>query len=789
MFKSYLLIALRTMRRNFSYVFLNVFGLTISVASCLVIFLVVRNELGYDNFHAKANRTYRVTLHALDYNPSVSMGVVPALRNDFPELEHVSQVWYRERGLVNIGQQHLPAENFMFVDGEFTGIFDYHWLQGDPRTALAEPNTIVLTKSMARRFFGNKDPMGQVLNLDNHLDLKVTGLIDDVPANTSLPFGFLVSFESIRKDLEQHGVMREFYAIMGGNAFIVLPEHYPVAKLQSRMKDFIKKNWGADIARGAELPLQPLRDIHFDQRYLSNPASPTTSRTTYWALAAVAIFIIITACINFINLATAQATRRAREVGVRKVLGANRPQLIRQFLGETAFLVGISLVLGLIVAYVFMPQAVTWLGIQLDHTKLFSPTVLGMVSGIGLVIILLAGLYPAFVQSAFKPALSLKGSTGSSLQGLTLRKGLVFVQFAASQVLIVGTLVVARQMDFFQNQDLGFDKDAVITLEIPEDAKRQVLEQQLINDPGVKAVSLSSSAPSFNNAFGPFSVPEAGITEDDVTEIKFIDDHYIDMFGLHMLAGEKIRKQFAGDTTRQLVINETLMHKMGIQRPEDAIGKSFLAGGDRVYVTGVVADFQSESKHKKRRPCMLLYAPDRFFTASVKLQPHHMRETIARIDKLWSALFPNDLFGYEFIDDHIASLYKQEQKVYTAFRLFSMLAILIGCLGLYGLVAFSAVQRTREVGIRKVLGASVFNIVSLFAKEFVLLIGIAFLVAAPVAYYIMHTWLENFAYHVGINAPTFVAALLVSCVVAAVTIGYQSVKAAVANPLKNLKAE
>lgn len=777
------------MQRNLSYVLLNVFGLTISVASCLMIFLIVRNELGYDSFHHKANRTYRVTLHALDYNPSVSMAIAPALRNDFPELENVSQVWYRNNGLVKIGQQRFPADGFLFADGQFTGIFDYQWLQGNPRTALSEPNTIVLTESIARKYFGDKDPMGQLLNLDNRLDLKVTGLIKDVPGNTHLPFGFLVSFESIRKDLEKGSAMHEFYAIMGGCTYIVLPEHYPVANLERKLPGFITKNWGADIAKEATLPLQPLRDIHFDQRYLNNTVSPTASRSTYWALAIVALFIIITACINFINLATAQATRRAKEVGVRKVLGANRPQLIRQFLGETAFLVIISLLLGIIIAYLFMPQAVNWLDIKLDHTQIFQPVILGLVLALGLLIVLLAGLYPAFIQSAFKPVLSLKSSTGNNFRGLTLRKSLVFVQFAASQILIVGTLIVARQMDFFKNQDLGFNKEAVITFNLPDESKQQIIAQQLANDPGIKDLSFSSGAPSYNSSFAPFRAPEIGLTKDDVTEIKFIDEHYTDMFGLRMLAGNKIVKQHENDTTHQLVINETLMHKLGIQNPQDAIGKGFIASGEPVIITGVMQDFQSESKHKKRRPCILLYRAGRFFSASVKLQPQHMPETIARIEKVWTALFPDDLFDYEFIDDHIAQFYKQEQKVYTAFRLFSILAILIGCLGLYGLVAFSAVQRTREVGIRKVLGASILNIVGLFAKEFMLLIAIAFLIAAPVAYYMMHAWLENFAYHIGINAAIFLAALAVSFIIAGGTIAYQSVKAAVANPLKNLRTE
>jgi ABC-type antimicrobial peptide transport system permease subunit len=787
MFKSYCIIALRNIRRNLNYVSLNVFGLTLSIASCLVIFLIVRNELGYDNFHKKADRTYRITLNALDFNPSVSLAVVPALRTDFPELENVSQVLYLPLAQLEVRNDRFMEEGIMFADQQYSSIFDNRWQQGNPHTALSEPNTIVLTETVARKYFGDKDPMGQVIKMDNRFTLKVTGVVKDPPGNTSLPFHFLVSFGTIKKELG--GALTEFYAIMGGNAFVVLPEHYPAARLQGKMKAFISKNWGENIAKEARLLVQPLKDIHFDQRYLSSPQSPTTSRGTYWALAVVAVFIIVTACINFINLATAQATRRAREVGVRKALGADRFQLIRQFLGETALLVVLSLLLAVFAAYMFLPQAAAWLSIKIDTAQLFGADVLAMLAALTLAVILMAGLYPAFVQSAFRPAIALKGTTGRSYRGLTLRKSLVLVQFIISQILIIGTVIVAKQMDFFRNQDLGFDKEAVIAFGIPDPAKREVLRQQLLSDPGVKDLCFSLGAPVYNRSFAPFSSPELGIMKDDVTEIKPVDERYIDMFAIKLLAGEKITRKNSKDSSQNIVVNETLVHKLGIAKPQDAIGKHIMAGGQHSTITGVVQDFQSESKHKKIRPCVLLYNEDAFVSASVKIRPGVMRETVSRIEKNWSRLFPDDLFIYEFLDDHIADFYKQEQKVYTAFKLFSSLAILIGCLGLYGLVAFAAVQRTREVGIRKVLGASLPHIVGLFAKEFIVLIAIAFVVAAPVAYFVMHNWLMNFAYQVSIGAGVFAGALCLSFAIAALTIAYQSVKAGLANPLQSLRTE
>jgi putative ABC transport system permease protein len=784
MFTSYLKTAFRTIRRNLSYTFLNVFGLTLSIAACLMIFLIVRNELSYDSFSKKSARTYRVTLHALDYNPSVSLAVVPAFRNDFPELEQVSQYWYSGSGEIKTGEARYIEKGYAFADASFLQIFDYTWLAGDPRTALSAPNEVVLTETIAGKYFGSKDPLGQIINLDNEMNLKVTGVIKDPPANSSQPFVFLVSYETIRADVLKHP---NFYAISGGNTYIVVPEKYDVQRLQRSMPAFITKNWGADIGRDATLLLQPLRDIHFDQRYLENPDSPTASKETYWGLGMVALFIIITACINFINMATAQAIRRAKEVGVRKVLGAYRGQLIRQFLSETALLVIIAVVLGTFAAAFFLPMVTSWMNMKIGASQLLQPVVWLALAGITVTVILLAGLYPAFVQSAFQPAAALKSNTGITFRGLGLRKILVSTQFGISQLLIAGTLIVGYQMDFLQNQDLGFNKEAVVSLPVPDKDKRDMLREQLLSNPGIKQVCFASGAPVGGSNFAAFTCPEAGITKDDVTEVKAIDEQYMDMFSLRLLAGEKIKKLTEKDTLLQVVVNETLLHKIGIQDPEKAIGKHFYINGNPAFIAGVVADFQSESRYKKRRPCVLRYSPNGFRVACVRMQPINMRNTLAGIDKTWSALFADRQFVYEFLDDRIAGLYKQEQKMYIAFKLFSSLAILIGCLGLYGLVAFAAVQRTREVGIRKVLGASLFNIVGLFAKEFIVLIIISFCVAAPVAWFIMHRWLDNFAYQTSIGGGTFLIAISVSVAIAGITIAYQAIKAGLVNPVKSLR--
>jgi putative ABC transport system permease protein len=785
MLRNYVIITFRNIRRNFSYAFLNVFGLTLGIASCLVIFLIVRNELNYDDY-SKADRTYRVTLNAIDFNSDVALAVAPAMRSDFPELEQVSQVMYSREVMIKVNNNHFRENDFAFTDEHLPAIFNFQWISGDPKTALKDPNSIVITESIAKKYYGDKNPMGEIINLENEINVKVTGVIKDLPGNRSLPLRMLVSIETIKTQLKNQ--MSNFWNIGGGYfTFILLPEHYSIKRIQSKIPAFLHKNWNLN-PKEVRLPLQPLKDIHFDQRYINNIITPT-SKDTYYALFGVALLIIITACINFINLATAQAIKRAKEVGVRKVLGAHRLQLVKQFMGETTVLILIALILGVVIVALFLSEAGNWLNIKIGADQLTQPIVIGVIASITILVIFLAGLYPAFVQSAYQPVDSLKNTTGTPSKGFTLRKGLVVAQFAISQILIVGTLVVAHQMDFFQNQDLGFNKDAIISFHIPDKAKRAVLEHDLINNPGVKQISFSSGAPSYNNNFAGFNAPDHGVIKDDVTEMKFVDENYINMFGLKMLAGQKISKVDPKDTIQNIVANETLIHKLSIMDPEKALGQHIVLNGRPANIIGVIQDFQSESKHKTRRACVLMYYADAFFMANVKLQPTAMNATIDNISKKWTALFPDNLFEYQFLDEHIASFYTQEQKVYTAFKLFSSIAILIGCLGLYGLISFAAAQRTREVGIRKVLGAPLMSIVGLFSKEFILLISIAFFIAAPIGYYSMHSWLQNYAYHINIGAGTFLISIAASFVIAAITISYQTIKAALVNPVKSLRSE
>lgn len=783
MLRNYFTIAYRTILQQKSYALINVLGLALGLSACMVIFLVVRNELNYDAFHQKADRTYRMTGHGLDYNPSVSFSVAPALRTDFPEMEQVSQYYYRREGQIQIGNQRHLEEGYAFADGSFPQVFDLDWRAGDPKTALREPNTIVLTEPIARKYFGDADPMGKTIRLDNEWDLRVTGVIGELPSNTHLIFNFLVSWETDRKTFEKY----PFGAIAGGYLYVVLPEKLHPKRVEARFPNFIRKNWGEDEARKSALLLQPLREIHFDKRYLTQITMPRSKETIY-GLAGVAVFIILTACINFVNLATAQAVRRSKEVGIRKALGAFRRQLVGQVLGETTLLVGVAAVVSLGTVWAFLPFTKPLLDIRIDSTQLFEPAVLGAVAGILFATILLAGVYPALVQSGFQPIQALKSrSTQASFGGMTVRKGLVIMQFVISQVLIIGTLVVSSQMDFFLNQNMGFQKEAIVSFGTGN--KADVLRQKLENNPGVEQISFASAGPAFNFNFAPFSSPELGMTEDDVVELKMVDENYMPMYELKLLAGDPIVKTAEIDTVRNVVVNQTLIHRLGIQKETDAVGKRIRLMGNPAIIRGVVRDFQSESKHGKIRACALFYDSRSFWQTSVKLRPERLRETLATIEKDWTELNPDYLFRYEFVDEHIAKLYTQEEKMYNAFRLFAGIAIVIGGLGLFGLVSLMAVQRTKEVGIRKVLGASVGSIVGLFSREFVWLMLIAFVVAAPLAWYGMDKWLHEYAYHIQIGPSIFLLAILSTLAIAATTVSYQAIKAALVNPVRSLRSE
>lgn len=781
MFKHYFRIAIRSIVRHKSYAAINIFGLALGLASCIIIFLVVRNELSYDQYHQHADKTFRITSLGLDYNPSVSFAVAPALRNDFPELKHVSQYYYWRESMIEINHERHIIKDIGAADNEFAKIFDLEWLAGDPNSALEAPNTIVLTAHIAKQYFGDQNPMGQTIRMDNEWELKVTGLIKDLPSNSHLTFKSLVSWATF------HDQTTNYWSIQGGYLYVTLPENLAARNIEQKLPSFIKKNWGEEVEKEGKLLLQPLTDIHYDQRYLNQTSMPRSKKSIY-GLAAVGVFILIIACINFVNMATAFAIKRSKDVGIQKVIGAKPIQIIKSALLEIALQVIIALALALGGLSLFVPRAEIFFGTRIATGQLLQPDVVIGLLAISIVAVLTSGLYPALIQARFNQLQILKSPFSTAAKGnTTLKRGLVGIQFLVTQLLIMSTFIVAKQMDFFLNSDIGFDKESIITFDVGKN--REGLRQLLSKQPGVKDFSFASAAPAYNINYMPFHAPNLGMDEVDVTEMKVVDENYLPMFKLKMMAGLPIAKSTSPDSISKIVVNQTFIKRLGIHHPEDAVGEQVTVGDRKAEIQGVVADFQSESKHKKIRACFLYYDPEGFRQASVKLQSDNVKSTIEAINKEWSILNPESLFNYEFLDNKVARLYEQEQTLYNTFKVFTVIAIVISCIGLLGLVSLMAVQRVKEIGVRKVLGASVKNIVMLFLKDFVILIFVAFAIAVPVAWYSMNSWLQEFAYQIKITPLHFIVGLLATLFVTGITVFVRSFMAATSNPINAIKED
>ncbi len=797
MLKNYLKIAVRNLLRHKAYSFINIAGLAIGMACSLMLFLLIKFELSFDAFHRKAERLYRINTvvtrpEGKAYQTGTPSPFSAALRHDFPELEKVTVVDYDYEGLVTILEAgnapvcYKEKSGVAFIEPDFFDMFDFAWSAGDPKT-LAEPNNVALTEALAKKYFPDGAAIGKTLRLNNKLDLKVTGILKDFPANTDFPFKLLISFVTA-KSLDR---LSESWQNLRSNlqTYVLLPEHGSPQRLESQLPAFAKKYW-YDETRPRAYTLQPLREIHFDARY-GNFNDRTTSKATIGALALIGFFLVVTACINFVNLATAQAINRSKEVGVRKVLGANRVQLVSHFMGETLVITVLAVFVALVLNELFLPRVIKILGLIMPFNLSAEPAVIPFLIITTVVVSFLSGFYPALILSGFQPALALKSkSTTHQGRGLSLRRGLVVLQFVISQALIIGTLVITAQMDYFRSTELGFDKDAVVTVALPDHdrLKLETMRTQWLQSAAIQSVSFAYSSASSGDKWDTYFQYKAGDRDEQhVANLKFADANYFRTYGLQLLAG---RAYSASDTISELVVNEALVKQLGLVHPEEALGQhlSFWNKAEKPIV-GVVRDFHLFSLHDKIAPCILAANQRVYREADIKINAPNLREGLRHIEKVWAAIYPENVFEYKFLDDTIAEFYAGEARMSQLFRLFSAIAILIGSLGLFGLVSFMAAQRTKEIGVRKVLGASVADIIGLFSKEFATLILIAFFIAAPIAYFAMNDWLENFAYRINLGLSVFLLTLIVTFVIAGITVGHRAVKAALANPVEALRYE
>lgn len=817
MLRNYFTTALRALKRNWSYALINVAGLTLGLACCLLLFLAIRYELSFDQHNAQADQIYRIVsinkkVNSTRREAGMPLPVLPAMRTDFPELKHgLSMVYRMANGVISVREKgRVAAQKFQegdgviaFVEPEYFRLFDYSWQQGIPQTALTNPNTAVLSKRLAQKYFGARNPIGQIFRVENKMNFVVTGVVQPPPVTSSLPFEMLLSFVS----LKQYGASTnwdDWQSTYGGaQIYLKLPgaptaQPIAAAQMNHQLVPFVRNHHAPEDARELTYLLQPLTQIHFDPR-TDNYAKRTISQEMIWAMALIGLFILLTACINFINLATAQAIRRAKEVGVRKVLGSTRAQLVRQFLSETGVLAGIAVVLAFVIAQLALPYLSDLLSIKLGAAPLLDPTVFAFLITLGVLTTLLAGFYPALVLSGYQPIVALKGkvrSAGQGLSQLTLRRGLIVGQFAISQLLIIGTLIAYNQMKYVRSADLGYNREALINVFIPEQKPGQLenLKAKLIGLPSIESMSYAMTTPSSSSNWTTgFRFEHADKEADYGVLMRPADTAYMHTYGLTLLAGRMYRP---ADTIREFVINEMFLKRLGFQQPQQAIGKMMSVNDETVMkpIVGVVKDFNAFSLHQRIEPGVLTSDRERYRSLGIKLAGRHRSPAtisllLKDVETAWNAIFPDFVFKYTFLDETLASFYQSEERMYALFRLLAYIAIFIGCLGLYGVVAFMVESRTKEIGVRKVLGASAVSIFSLFSLYFVKLVLVALIIASPAAWYIMDHWLQGFAFRIAIAWWMFVLAGLLAVGIALLTVSFQSLKAALLNPVQSLRSE
>jgi putative ABC transport system permease protein len=801
MLQNYLKTAWRSLVRNKTYTAINIMGLTVGIAACLLIFLVVQYQTSFDNFHTKKDRIYRVigvaTKPTLSYGSGIQFPVPDALRLDFPQIPVVTSILRNEGSLFSVNNQKFKVDETYYADPQFFAAFDFAWLAGDKKTALAEPNTIALTRDEANKFFGDwHNAMGKTIRYKNKTDLKVTGILENLPANTDFPLHVVMSYASIKqKGGDYYGNMKDWITVLGENyCFVVLPEGANVNAYNKQLDAFVKRHVPAPYANRESLQLQPLTAMHYDST-IDIFSNHPFSKQLINAISLIGIFLLVIACVNFINLATAQAVNRSKEVGIRKVLGSDRKKLIFQFMSETALITIFSIAIALAITSLALPLLNNLLEIRLNSWFIGDANVLAFLGVLFVAVTFLSGFYPALVLSGYNPISALKNRFSSvSTSGISLRRALVVLQFCIAQVLVIGTLVVISQLDYFKNKSLGYSKDAIITVPIPGDSlsktKTATLRNELLQQAGVGGVSYSFGSPSDDNEWysGVHFNNSAKETEWGAN-LKWADANYFKLYKLQFVAGGPYSE---ADTIHGYVINETMVKKLGLTNPQQAIGKSIGLWNNKHYsapITGVIRDFNVNSLKESIPPVLMASWSGPYQIASIKVQPANLAQTLSSIQSKWNEAFPQSLYEYHFVDDDVARFYKTDTQLSQLYKIFAGIAILISCLGLFGLVSFMAVQRTKEVGIRKTLGASVSHIVYLFSKEFTLLILVAFAISAPTGWYLMNKWLESYTFKIKIGPGIFLLSIAISVVIAWSTVGYKAVRAALVNPVKSLKSE
>lgn len=796
MLSNYCKIAWRNLLRNKAYTAINVLGLALGMTCGILIFTLVSYHLDFDTFHPDSERTYRIVTEqhrdVISYTSGVPGPLGKAFRNDYTLGEKVARINTADEVLITIRDSRETRKfkeeaGVAFVETDFFDLFNFPMIQGDAKTALTQPNTAILTQRMAWKYFGDANPINKTFRLDNKVDFRVTGVLTDLPTNTDRKSKIFVSYNTLKQYDEWLASDDAWGGINSSmECYVRLRPGVTPAQVEAVLSDYVTK-YRPTNKNVHHYKLQPLADIHFNAQY-----GGVMTKTNLWVLSLIGLFLLLTACVNFINLATAQALNRAKEVGVRKVLGSVRGQLFWQFLAETGLITAVALLLAVGCSAILLPFVNDWFETRMTLNLLTDWRVSAFVSGLGLLITFFAGSYPGLILARFQPVLALKGRLSQQhIGGFNTRRALIVAQFTISQLLIIGVIVIANQMRYAKQSDLGFDKDAVVMIPTGPDSKIQTLntlKTRFAGLTGVKKVAVCTAAPAsqYNwNTTPHYDNRTEG--EPFKVSIKAADDQYVSLFGLELVAG---RNLYPSDTVREFLVNEQFAKKLNLKSVQELIGKSLVVNGDmKGSIVGVVNDFHDRSFHEDINPVCLTTSGNRYSNYAVKIDLATAKTTLTALGKLWSETHPDQLFEYQFLDQKIAAFYQTDDLMLKLILAFAAIAIFIGCLGLYGLVSFMAVQKTKEIGIRKALGSSVGQIVWIFGKEFSGLILIAFVVAAPIAWYVMSKWLQNFKYQIDLGVDVFALTIAGTVLIALLTVSFQSIKAALMNPVKSLRSE
>ena len=798
MLKNYLRVAWANLRKHKAFSFINILGLSIGLTCSILILIYVFHELSYDRFHDNSDRIFRLRIELkiagdhLDI-PKSSPPMAEYLVRNYPEVQNAVRLRSLGRLPVRYKDNLHYEDHLFFADNSIFEIFTFPMLKGDPRTALKTAYSAVLTEDMAKKYFGEDDPLGKVLNINNQFDFTITGVVKNIPRNSHFIFDMLCSFETYAQENKRD--MQNWISI-NNYTYLLLQKGYDYKQLEKKFPEMIEKNAGVLLryVKGEmAVSLQPLTSIHLHSN-LMQELSGNSSITYVYIFIVIAVFILAIACINFMNLSTARSANRAQEVGMRKVLGAGRGQIIRQLLGESIFFSLISLIVALLLVELVLPffRAVSGVDLSIHYAK--NPWIILGLIGLALLTGLGAGSYPAFFLSAFQPVRVLKGVFKTGPGSSRFRSVLVIAQFAISIALVVGTFVVSSQLHFMKNKRLGFEKEQVVVIPISDESTLESLEplkEELKSRRGILGVAASSHVPGQTTYFNPF-IPE-GFTLDQMQYMGelYIDHDFIPTMGIEMIAGRNFSQDFRTDQNQAVIINETAAKKFGW---DDPVGKKIqelsMSGKMKALtVIGVVKDFHLESLHKQIAPLFIGYTTHVFNSLSVRISPEDIPETISFLRDKMKHFDPHRPFEYTFLNDSFDSQYRAEERLGKIFSSFSALAIFIACLGLFGLASFTAEQRTKEIGIRRVLGASVPGIVVMLSKEFMKWVIIANVIAWPIAYFSLNKWLQGFAYRTNVAFISFIIASALSLAIALLTVSYQAVRAATANPAESLRYE